>query len=73
MAESGPSISANFDDLNVRFGKKRTLHCCVRNAQNNAKYLSVRMTAFPSKADIKLNLLLRAAYDPKETFEVCSF
>jgi hypothetical protein len=24
MAESGPSISANFHDLNVRFGEKQT-------------------------------------------------
>ena len=56
MAESGPSKSANFHDLNVRFGEKRTLHCCFRNAQNNAKYLSVRMTALHPKADIQLIL-----------------
>ena len=51
----------------VRFGEKQTLHCCFRNAQNNAKYLSVRMTAFRSKADIKLDLGERAANDPKRT------
>ncbi len=69
MAESGPSISANFYDLNVRFGEKPTLHCYFRNAQNNAKYLSVRMSAFPCKADIKLNLGKRSANDPKRTLE----
>ncbi len=68
VAESGPSVSANFHDLNVRFGEKRTLHCCFRNAQINAKYLSVRMTAFPSKADIKLNLGKRSANDPLRSF-----
>jgi hypothetical protein len=54
LAESGPSISANFHDLNVRFGEKRTLLCCFRDAQNNAEYLSVRMTALPLKAAVEL-------------------
>jgi hypothetical protein len=65
LAESSRSKTSISADLNDRFREKRTLHCCFRNAQNNAKYLSVRMTAFPSKAAIELELVGRAAYDPK--------
>ncbi len=63
MAVSGPSISANFHDLNVRFGEKRTLHCCFCNAQNNAKYLSVRTSGLPPEPAVGLLLVLRAAND----------
>ena len=63
MAESSPSIQRFFNSLNDRFREKRTLHCCFRNAQINAKYLSVQMTALPSKADIELESVGRAAYD----------
>ena len=56
VAESGPSKSANFHDLNGRFREKRTLHCCFGNAQDNAKYLSVRTAALHPEADIELIL-----------------
>ncbi len=56
LAESGPSESPNFIRLNVRYWEKRTLHCCFRNAQNNAKYLSVRTAALHPEADIELIL-----------------
>ena len=54
LAESGPSKSTKSHRPNVRYWVKRTLHCYFRKAQNNSKYLSVQMTAFPSKADIEL-------------------
>ena len=68
LAESGPSIYSISGDLNVRFREKRTLHCRFRDAQNNAEYLSVQMTALPPQADVRLEWLKRAAYDPKRTF-----
>ena len=63
-----PLDSAKFHDLNDRFREKRTLQGCFRHAQNNAKYLSVQMTALPPEADIRLVLVKRSANDPKQWY-----
>jgi len=50
MAESGPLISPNFHDLNVRFREKQTFRILLSK-------IARLMTALPLEAAIKLVLL----------------